>query len=153
MNRFKKVFLATLCFTIIVLITGCGKKKISIDKFNKKMTNEGFTISDIGSKEEDGVKKSNMAVDSNNVSAIIYYEFDKFENAKKLFNSAKEKISKLAVKGATSGTINRKKYLKYVLTNNDYYYVLSTIDNTMIYGVTKVENKNELKNLIKSLGY
>lgn len=151
MKNLKKIYIISFCIIVLLTITGCKKKKISIEEFNKKMTNDGYTIKDLG--EEEKIKKSSLAVDSDNQYEIYFYEFNNFDDAKSIFYDIKDSVSKLAVKGSTSGIIERKKYLKYVLTNNDYYYVISTIDNTLVFGVTNVDNKNNLKNIIKKIGY
>ncbi len=153
MKTMKKIFTCTFCLMIVFLITGCGKKKISVEKFNSDMEKKNYTIINAGENEELGLTKSSIAKDEDNKYIIEFYQFDSFERSKYMYHKTKLEISSLAVKGSTSGEISRKKYLKYVLTNNDYYYVVSNVDNTLLIAYTKVENKSELKEIIKKIGY
>ena len=141
MNILKKSIGISICFLMMFLITGCDKKKISIEKFNSEMEKRNYTVIDTGAVDEMGITKSSQATDENNKFYFEFYEFDNFEKSKYAYHKVKLDISSLAVKGSTSGVIERKKYLKYVLTNNDYYYVISNIDNTLLVAYTEVDIK------------
>lgn len=153
MKGLKKVFTLSFCFMIIILLVGCSKKKISTEKFRKTLEKDNFVVTDIVKSEKNGVLNFSQANDKDNKYQIEFYQFDNNENAKLAFHNLRLDLYSIAVKGSTSGSIERKNYLKFVLTNDDKYYSLSLIDNTLIFAYTSLDNKSELKNIVKKLGY
>ena len=155
MKCLKRIFTIIICFVMISFVTGCSKKKISIEKFNEIMKEKGYKISDDIKldNEEETVKKYSIVNDPDNKYMIQFYQFDSHEDAKLVYHKMRLELYSIPVKGSTSGSIERKKYYKFVLTNDDKYYIVSVIDNTLLFAYTKVENKNELKNFVKKIGY
>lgn len=154
MKLLKKVFIGLFCMIFIFSLVGCGKKKkISPETFKSKMEEKNVTINEPQNTDSEEVVKYLFARENDSMYSIEFYEFTNSKAAQTSFDELKSELMSLAVKGSVSSNFKSDTRSKYMLTNNDNYYVASVIDNTLLFAVSPVEYKNDLKKIIKELGY
>jgi hypothetical protein len=69
------------------------------------------------------------------------------------FNSNKSDFEQMKNSGSSTGEVNIGNHNYYGLTTDEGYYVVSRVDNTMIYVNSSAEYKDEIKEVLKVLGY
>lgn len=142
-----------------LFVTGCGNKKsLTAEEFKNKMEKEKYIITDATNQFKDieeakYLKKVYIASDKDYKYQVEFYEFDTKSNAtnflehnKNLFENEKE--------GASSYTeVNLFNYNRYTLNTGNKYFVLSRIDNTVVYVNNDSQYKEQINALLKIVNY
>lgn len=158
----KSLFLTVgivLIFCIIVFLLFSfvikGKTPMTANEFKTFMQENGFTVSDVTSQysKYDYVKQIYVAVANNSSYQIEFYEISDNKYARMFYNNNKTIIE--SSKGSISShvNINMGNYSKYALSSDNKYKVIARIDNTVIYLNVDSDNKDEVKELLKEIGY
>lgn len=151
----KKIYL--LLVILMVMVTGCDSDKVrdvaSLDKFSSVALSNKFEI-------------SNNMDSYDNVDYILNAMVAKFGEAEvemvtyKDSDSAKtvqeKQIEQFNVRKSTGASINKDKgsnYYKYVMISNNMYMVSSRVDNTLVFCMTSLNNKDSVSKVIEDLGY
>lgn len=139
---------------IILLITACGKKEMTEDKFTTYFENQGFAVTDVTTKlNKDGVKKAVVAVKEDESYQIEYFIFEKENDAKVNFSLNKNKF--IEEKSGTSAIKDESKtsYEKYALTNDGKYKLVARVKSSLIYVNTVDTYKKEINEMLAEIGY
>ena len=75
------------------------------------------------------------------------------ENALAFYNLNKSIFTAEETKYSVSTNIDKERKNKYTLTTDDKYKVIFRIDSTVLYVDAPKESKNDVKKIIKKLGY
>lgn len=156
MKRVKTLIISVLCVSLVLLLTGCGTKEpITADDFKTKMEDKGYVVIDPMHITEytPEIERVYTAQNKNNSYEIIYYQIDSDDNAKKIYNGIKNDYEKLKTGAVLETNVDLKNNNKYTLQNDGQYKVVSRIDNTIIYLDVADSHKNEVKDILKYLGY
>ena len=152
----KKRLLLFLTFLFSVfLVTGCGTKTaLEPNDFVDLIEQNGFKTTNV--KEQfsaySQIQNAFVAQDTGMRYQLEYYQLDTEENAKKFFDGNKDIFEKM--KNIKShGEVNLGNYQQFTQDTDTAYSLLSRIDNTVIYANVKIEYKDEVKKIIKKLGY
>lgn len=166
MNK-KSIIIIVLCIALILcLIIGItifkmvssitqDKESITASEFYDKMEDKGYYLQDATNQFSayDYIKQVYLALESDNKYQIEFYEFSDesyamsfYENNKSIFESSK-------ANSASNTNVNLKNSSKYTLSSNGSYKSLSRIDNTLIYIDIDSEYEDEVKDILKDLGY
>ncbi len=152
------VNLTSLIFCLLLLIpTGCEVKKEVIDteQFNTIMSDNKFSITDVTDQYAayDFIKSVSVAIDENKKYQVEFYILDSDENAHKMFESNKSNFEKNTDKNALTAEATMNNYSFFSITDNSNYKYICRVENTLVYVDTVKENKDEVKDIIKKLGY
>ncbi len=147
----KKILKFLVVIAILVTLCGCGKKEALTDKELKdKLSNMGFNLHDI----TDSMEDSNISVvrtANNRKYQIEYYVFKSADTAKTAYeNNMKMFEENKKYKGKKKSNDN---YNKYIQKTDDYYNVITRIDNTLIYVSVNIDYKNDVNKVLNKLGY
>lgn len=158
MKNLKRIIKGVLLFAFIILLTGCfSKKALSSEDFKTKMEEKGFTVQDATHQlsSYSYINKVYLAISSNSTYQIEFYDLATEDDAINFFNNNKSLFekSKSNDSGDASSNVNLKNYTKYVLISGGRYKVVSRINNTVIYLNVEETNKDEVKQILKDLGY
>jgi len=131
------------------------KEPITASEFKNEMEDLDFEIVDAKYQfaEYDYVEKVYLALEEDGDYQIEFYKLDEEEDAINFYNNNKSIFE--SDKGSTSAetSVNLKNNSKYTLTTNGKYKVVSRIENTVIYLNVDKEYKDEVKDILKELGY
>ena len=150
----KKFKYFVLCFFMIFFMTGCfNKKSISSNEFKSIMSEKGFDVQDATKQfsDYDYVKRTYIAL--NDDFQIEFYELSDEEKAKGFYETNKSIFESSKESGYSQFNNSVGNHSKYTLKTGGKYKVVSRIDNTVIYLNVLEEYKDEIKDILKDLGY
>lgn len=156
MNR--KLCVAVV-FVCMLVFAGCGKpkEKMSAEAFVSYMEQAGLTImeqsDDIA--EDSEITEVQVALAEDDVYQVEFYQLAGVENAMALYTAAKNDIeaSYGEVNGNVKTNISVSNYDKYTLLIEGRYYVVSRIDDTLVYVIASSDSKDIVNALLEEMGY
>lgn len=149
----KKKLLTLALIVISILTTGCMTREVlKANDFKTNLEKRGFTVLDKTSTQRNqSIKSYYIATNSKKTYSIEYYELDNEMSSQGIYLKYKE--SMIATGAQVSTEINLGNSSKYVDNYNGKYRVASRISNTVIWVDAKVEYQEEIKALLKEIGY
>lgn len=149
----KKKILILIIMLLTILTTGCmTRESLKANEFKINLEKRGFTVLDkTSTKSNQSIKSYYIATNNKKTYSIEYYELDNEMDAQGIYLKYKE--SMIATGAQVSTEINLGNTSKYVDNYNGRYRVASRISNTVIWVDAKVEYQEEIKNLLKEIGY
>ena len=150
----KKIVLGIIIIVLSLFLTGCkNKTAMTAEDFTNAMTKKEYKLVD---------KRllSNYYEETNIITAEIaednYIEFlilKSDEDAKKFYTTNKNYFDNSITSMKVKTDINIANYNTFTMSANKKYIVLSRVDNTIIVVESQEAQKDEIKKLIKELGY
>ena len=149
-----KKIVALIMLFVLILCTGCASRKTAIttDEFETIVEEAGLDVDDTTELYSSPlVKKSLGAYNKSFTIELLIAPNDK--DAQRIFTQTKEaaESNKSSASTTTSSASGNK--AKFKLTSDGTYYLLSKIENTVIYVETDADNKKEVDKIVKELGY
>lgn len=159
----RKLALALGLVGLIASLSGCGLKKTAItaEEFSSKMEDEGYQMVDITNQYEE-VENALLAMNLDDGYKIEYYNFADEDSARTAYNQTANKFDKqYNVKMMSMNlTFNHSQSLYFTGQGKDAdgnklesYVHISRVDDTMILVVADKEYRDDIKAIIKELGY
>lgn len=159
----RKLALALGLVGLIASLSGCGLKKTAItaDEFSSKMEDEGYQMVDITNQYEE-VENALLAMNLDDGYKIEYYNFADEDSARTAYNQTANKFDKkYNVKMMSMNlTFNHSQSFYFTGQGKDAdgnklesYVHISRVDDTMILVVADKEYRDDIKAIIKELGY
>ena len=151
----KKITAAMLALLFcVILLVSCGgpKTAISVETFDAKADEAGFTVVDATEQfDESDVVSVHIAMGTG--YHIEFYVVPTEQQAIAAYNQNKAIFE--AAKGSTSShsDVNLSNYSKYTQTSAGTHSVISRIDNTFIYVNADESYKSEINDFLKEIGY
>lgn len=157
----------SICVIAFVLLVGVGgfflvrtilnqeKDPITVEEFKSTMQDKGYTIIDAKKQFEnyDYIKSAYIAMSSNGEYQIEFYKMSDEKNATNFYEHNKSKFESSASSPESTSYINMNKYSKCTILANGDYMVVSRIKDTVIYLNVDARYKNQIKDLLKEIGY
>jgi hypothetical protein len=152
-----KTRMRTLCLYIIAAIlvfSGCSTNKTALTAsgFEAKMEEAGFEIYDITDQYEEGLLQAAYVAMKEDYR-LEFYVLNTNDDAKAMFNANQSDFEDLRSGNSSYNSVDIGNHSSYKLTTEDGYYVLSRIDNTLVFVKTDKKNKDAISNTLKNLGY
>lgn len=162
----RKLALALGLVGLIASLSGCGLKKTAItaEEFSSKMEDKGYQMVDVLYQIEDQEKFDNVlfAMNLDDGYKIEYYNFADEDSARTAYNQTANKFDKkYNVKMMSMNlTFNHSQSFYFTGQGKDAdgnklesYVHISRVDDTMILVVADKEYRDDIKAIIKELGY
>ena len=152
----KKVKVLML-LVLVVFLSACSSNKIAInvDEFKETMRDNSYYV--VNSKEQfseyDYIVDSYIAINSDKTFQIEFYKLSDVDNSIAFYNYNKDIFDASKTSNSAYTDVNLNNNSKYTLTTEDSYKVLSRIDDTVIYVNTDKEYKDDIKSILKKIGY
>ncbi len=160
MKTLQKLAAGVIILVILFSAASCGmfkdKESISADDFTEAMEDEDFTVEDSTEQfaDEEVVEKCLIAY--NDDYQIEFYVLESDREAVRAFSHNKDDFeSTYGSSGSarSKSEVNIANYSKFAMTTGEGFFVVSRIDNTMIYLEVDKEFKDEVKDILESIGY
>jgi hypothetical protein len=156
MNRRIRTAILPVILSLAMLLAGCGQSRsaISPEAFTSTLEKAGFSIADITADyPSDYVDKALIAVNKEGTFQFEYFNVATAEYATADFNDNMNSLQ--ANKGGTSSQTNLQvgNYGYYSLTDGDQFTLITRIEDTFIYVSAPKANTDQIKEIIKSIGY
>ena len=99
------------------------------------------------------VKEAIIAIEQSKNYQIEFYVMSDEKNAKSFYENNREIFKENATNSNVNTEVNLGNYSKYTQTSNGKYSVISRIDNTIIYLNVDEKNKENIEEILETLGY
>lgn len=138
-----------------ILIFAPNKVALSTDDFKTKLEEKGYIVEDASYQlsDSDDIKEMYIATSENGEYKLEFYVFENLDYAKMFYKVNKKASEDFIDSSYSQSSISLKNYSKYSLSSSGKYKVISRVDNTVIYLNVINEYKDEVKELLKELGY
>ena len=141
---------------VVIINKNLNKEPITVNEFKEMMKDKDFEL--VNSKETqlleyDYIEKSYIALEEDYNYQIEFYKLDEEEDAIYFFNINKEKFEKSKSSASTETSVSMGNNSKYTLTTKDKYKVISRVEDTAIYLDVDKKYKDEVKEILKEMGY
>lgn len=154
--RLKKFFKGVVICLLVFCVAGCGNaKSITADDFKEKMEDKKYSVTDATYQfaGADYIEKAYIALKSDSSYQIEFYQISNEEYAVSFYNNNKSIFENSKSSTSTYTETNLGNHAKYALESDGKYKVVSKIDNTVIYLNVDSKYKDEVKDILKKLGY
>ena len=140
---------------MLFFITGCGDKNLlQVEDFKNIIEKDDLTFVDVTSQYAGANYIQSASVASSNGDwQIEYYVLDSENNARNMFNTNQSIFESLNNGNYASTSVSLNNYSTYSLTIQDTYMYLCQVDNTLLYVNVDKDYTDEVKAIIKKLGY
>ena len=168
-NREKGIGLVPLILIIVAIIiigavvTGIvvinkhkNKEPITVESFKNTMQEKNYEVYDVKDSlfsDFDQIEKAYIAIKGNDIYQIEFYKLRSEDDAVYIYNINKTKFEAYKSSSSIETTTSIGNNSKYTLTTNDKYKVISRVADTAIYLDVDTEYKDEVKAILKELGY
>jgi roadblock/LC7 domain-containing protein len=151
-TKMKTLFLYIIA--AILIFSGCSTNKtpLTSDGFKEKMEEAGFEIYDITDQYEEGLLDAAFVTMKEDYK-LEFYVLNTSDDAKAMYNANKSDFEDLRSGNSAYNSVNLGNHASYKLTTEDGYYVVSRIDNTLVFVKTDKKNKDAINKVLKDLGY
>lgn len=156
MKKIKNIISLIICFIAVLTVTGCkDKKSITADEFKNTMESNDYTVQEATDQfsEYDYVEKVYIALISDSSYQIEFYQLSDDDYATSFYNNNKSIFEESKSSKNSETSVSMANYSKYTLETNGKYKVISRINNTAIYLNVDAEYKEDVKSILKKLGY
>lgn len=156
MKKIKNIISLIICFIAVLTVTGCkDKKSITADEFKNTMESNDYTVQEATDQfsEYDYVEKVYIALSSDSSYQIEFYQLSDDDYATSFYNNNKSIFEESKSSKNSETSVSMANYSKYTLETNGKYKVISRINNTAIYLNVDAEYKEDVKSILKKLGY
>lgn len=159
MMKINKKLCVAVVLVCMMVFAGCGKpkEKISVDAFVSHMEQAGLTMmeqsDDIA--DDSGIIEVQVALAEDNLYQVEFYQLDGVENAHYFYNAAKDGIEESygEANGNVKTNVSASNYDKYTMSIEGRYYIVSRIDDTLVYVIASGDSKDIVKALVEEIGY
>lgn len=151
MRKYLTLFIVIIS---VIILTGCNilnKEAISVDTFINTVEKKEYQVTDYLNQDFTlGVKNAAEAT----VDGILvsFFELNDSKTAKNWFDSYKKSFEDNST-GAITTTVNGQNYSSFSITEKKNYVYIVYVDNTFLQVMTTENKKDEVKELLKELGY
>lgn len=151
----RKFLFVVICFFMLFALTGCGSKTVkNTSDFKSIAENHNYTITDVTSQYASyGYIKEATVAQSSDGWQVEFYVLDDEGNATSMFNTNKSTFENYKGNSSSESSSSMGNYSSYTLTSSGYYMHLCRVDNTLLYVKVPDTYKDDVKNLVKELGY
>lgn len=153
----KKFAIFALCMVMFLSLTGCGNKKaITSEKFILLAEEQGLNTTDLtleAAATYSYVKSAVFAYNTEGDLQVEFYVLEDKDKAKSLFNGNKSIVEEGKTGSYKDKSINLANYNTYEISTNGFYVYISRVDNTLFYAEASESYKDEIKALVKKMGY
>lgn len=149
------LLISAIVVGVVIINKNLNKEPITISEFKEMMEDKDFEIVDAKEQFEDYdyVKKVYIALEEDYDYQIEFYKLDDEENAEYFYNINKKIFENSKTSPSKETNVSMGNNSKYTLTTADEYKVVSRIENTVIYADVDEKYEDEVKEILKDMGY
>ena len=145
MKRIAVILLALL--SVFVLCACSGKTAITKDRFKIHFQSEFFSVEDLED-TEDAYHTDGLIAYTNNM-IVEFSVHGSNSEAKAYIEAIADNISTKAF----FTEVNAANYKTITFEDDGYYYMMTSVDKTAMFGLCPSDNKSDLINHFEALGY
>lgn len=144
------ILIAVISLTAFFLLR--PKTAILPDAFAQQMRAAGYTVTEVSGQY--GISEGESVYEAEKGGCSIRLEtFSGEEEARQTFAAAERELKQLAAENYFQTSVAGRNNEKYTLTVGGSYYAVSRIGNTVVIGTAGESDRDEVKEILKELGY
>lgn len=146
--------ISTISIVITLVAKDAAKEPTGADEFEALARSSGYSI-----QIDENIGKgydTRIAKDEKDDYEMIFYTLSDSEKAKEFFESKRSDLDKIASanKGDFStSSVSGSVFQRYGVSTSEIYMYVARVENTVILVSAGIEDKEEVKNFIKGIGY
>lgn len=142
-----------LIIGVIIMITSGGEKLITIEEFEQKAKEQGYTIGEIDNvvTQSKPITSTKLAMSRDNKYFIEMYVLENEEATKQFYNEKKESFEAQKQEGDNAKETNKKNNDTYALKSNGYCMYVKRVNNTLISYNIRESDEQKVSEFINSL--
>ena len=148
--------IAGIIVGVVIVNKNLNKEPISAGDFKDIMEDKDFEIVDAMDQFEEYdeyIKKAYIALEEDYDYQIEFYKLNEEDDAISFYKTNKEKFEDSKGSSLAEKSISMGNNSKYTLKTNDEYKVVSRIEDTVIYVDVDEKYEDEVKEILKEIGY
>lgn len=147
------IIVILLIIGIIIMIAFGKSKVITIEEFEQKAKEQGFTIGEIDNvvTQSKPVTATKLAMSSDNKYFIEMYVLENEDATKDLYNEKKQRFEERKQDGDTAKETSKKNLETYTLKSNGDCMYVKRIENVIISYTVKDTDEQKASEFVKSL--
>ncbi len=150
----KRIFATIVCICLMFSLTACeSKKPISADDFTRIMEDNDFTIKNVTEELESSGLTEEVLFASCNEYIVEFYILKDSETGESVFYYNKEVLDDKYSTTSFSTEINFNNYNYYAFNADGEFHLVARIDDTMIFCEADKEYRDDIIDIIETLGY
>ena len=141
---------------VVIINKNLNKQPITAGDFKDIMEDKDFEIIDAIDQVDDydnGIKKAYIALEEDYDYQIEFYKLDEEDDAIDFYKNNKEIFEDSKGSSSVETKVSMGNNSKYTLKTNDEYKVVSRIEDTVIYLNVDDKYEDEVKEILKEMGY
>ena len=148
----KKLITIVLSTIIIFSLTGCSNKQ-ALDEasFKDSLESHNYSVTLTGEVDYEDLKSG--AIASKDDVQISFFIFKSVNAAKQYYSDVKSNYVEEVTNNTQEHEENQDNYAKYYIYNNNFYKVVSRIDETIIIVETSPDKKEEITTVLEDINY
>lgn len=149
------IVIAGIIVGVVIINKNLNKEPITVSEFKNIMEDKDFEIMDAKDQFEDYdyIEKVYLALEEDYEYQIEFYKLDEEDDAINFYNTNKRIFEDSKSSASAETSVSMGNNSKYTLATGDKYKVVSRIENTVIYLNVDEEYKDEVKDILKEIGY
>ena len=154
MKTKRMIGIGLIVLLIAAVFAGCSSTRTTLtaQQFQSKTEQMGYAIADATDQFEEGAAEVVLlAVKEDH--QIEFFVFPSSDAAAQNYSQNMETVKQKSATLSSHKEVNMSNYDYYIRTTSDGYYVVSRIDNTMLYSAVSEEATDAAKESILALGY
>lgn len=153
MMKFKNIFFISILVLFSFMLAGCNEKeKLTTGNFKTKMEEQGYIVTD-ATNQFDTTTIDTVYIGVKNNYQIEFYTVPTDSQAITAFEQNKTNFQVNKTDTSIETSSSKDNYAKYTLETDTTYYVTSRVNNTYIFIKTDKQNKSDVDETLKNLGY
>lgn len=147
--------IAGIVVGVVIINKNLNKQPITASEFKDIMEDKDFEIMDVKDQFEayDYIEKAYIALEEDYDYQIEFYRLEEEDDAISFYKTNKEKFEDSKGSSSAQTSVSMGNNSKYTLKTKDEYKVVSRIENTVIYLDVDEKYEDEVKEILKEMGY
>ena len=148
--------IAGIVVGVVIINKNLNKQPITVSEFKEIMEDKDFEIIDAIDQFEDYndyIKKAYIALEEDYDYQIEFYKLDEEDDAIDFYKTNKEIFEDSKGSSSVETKVSMGNNSKYTLKTKDEYKVVSRIEDTVIYADVDEKYEDEVKEILKEIGY
>lgn len=150
------IVLVIIITLLAVFVFAKDKTPLTAEDFKTKMEEKGYAVTEETNQYvsyDENIKDVYIATSEEGTYEIEFYIINDVDYAKMFYNNNEEYFESTKGNTFSKSNMSLKNYSKYTLSTNAKYKVLSRVENTVIYINADDTYRDEIKSILKEIGY
>ena len=151
----KKILFFVVIIISSLILSGCGKKEITVNDFLSVAGRYGYISEDITNKDKVNNPKivQSISVSNNSDININFIVFEDLNAAFNKYSIIQKEVEKFKQQGYLFNNVSETNYESYTLNTKENFYYVARLEKTYLYIKGNYKSKDEIVSFVEEIGY